>query len=141
MGRGIERKETSPPHQGQSKAPQMSKLFQKLADGLSFILTTWHNFVIWVILVVVWIAAGPWIASHNFLPDWFTSNAFNFPLNTVTTLAELYIGFLLGVNAARIQRAQDEHTEYMQKEIDHMKAELDKLCDHLLPKVEENKRN
>lgn len=111
----------------------MKSFFQKLADGLSYVLTTWQNFIVWVLLIAAWIIAGPWVASHNFLPGWFTSNAFNFPLNTVTTLAELYIGFLLGVNAARIQKQQDEHSAYMQQEIDHMKNELDILVDKIAP--------
>jgi hypothetical protein len=111
----------------------MKSFFQKLADGLSFVLTTWQNFIVWVLLIAAWIIAGPWVASHNFLPAWFTSNAFNFPLNTVTTLAELYIGFLLGVNAARIQKQQDEHVTNMKQQIDHMKNELDIIVDTIAP--------
>lgn len=109
----------------------MVQFFQKLADKISFVLTTWQNFVIWIILVLIWILMGPYLASHNFLPDWFISNGFNFPLNTVTTLAELYIGFLLGINSARIQKEQDAQTSYMRQEIDHMKQELDLLCERL----------
>lgn len=105
----------------------MSEFFQKLADKISIILTTWQNFMIWVVLVVVWMAMGPYLANHNFLPNWFISNGFNFPLNTVTTLAELYIGFLLGINSARIQKEQDRHSAHMQDEIDHIKGELDEL--------------
>lgn len=109
----------------------MSDFFQKLADKISIILTTWQNFMIWVVLVVVWIALGPYLQNHDFLPGWFISNGFNFPLNTVTTLAELYIGFLLGINSARIQKEQDRHSEMMKEEITHMKNELDELVEHI----------
>jgi hypothetical protein len=37
-------------------------------------------------------------------PPGFTSNGFNFPLNTVTTIAELYIGFLVGASSNRSER-------------------------------------
>ncbi len=47
--------------------------------------------------------------SHNvqngsFMPKWFTSTGFNFPLNLVTTVAELYIGFLVGASSNRSER-------------------------------------
>ena len=35
---------------------------------------------------------------------WFTSTGFNFPLNLVTTVAELYIGFLVGASSNRSER-------------------------------------
>ena len=59
---------------------------------------TWQNIVVWVILVGPWFALGPYISEHSLLPSWFTSNNFNFLLNTVTTIAELYIGFLVGAS-------------------------------------------
>ena len=62
------------------------------------------NIIIWLLAVGTWIAFGPYIAGHNFLPAWFTSNSFNFPLNTVTTIAELYIGFLVGASSNRSER-------------------------------------
>jgi hypothetical protein len=39
------------------------------------------------------------------LPPWFTSTGFNFPLNLVTTVAELFIGFLVAAAANRSQTA------------------------------------
>jgi hypothetical protein len=41
------------------------------------------------------------------LPGWFTSTGYNFPLNLITTVAELFIGFLV---AAAANRAQDALT-------------------------------
>ena len=35
---------------------------------------------------------------------WFTFTGFNFPLNLVTTVAELYIGFLVGASSNRSER-------------------------------------
>jgi low affinity Fe/Cu permease len=79
-------------------------LFQRIADRVSYGMGTPTNIFIWVVLVVVWIALGPYFAHHSFLPAWFTSNGFNFPLNTVTTIAELYIGFLVGASSNRSER-------------------------------------
>ncbi len=44
----------------------------------------------------------------TFLPRWFTGTAFNFPLNLVTTVAELYIGFLVGASSNRSERNLEE---------------------------------
>jgi hypothetical protein len=38
------------------------------------------------------------------MPAWFTSTGYNFPLNLVTTVAELYIGFLVGAASNRSER-------------------------------------
>lgn len=81
--------------------------FLAIADAVSFGMGTPANIGAWILLVAVWIALfamhllGP---DTNVLPAWFTSNAFNFPLNTVTTLAELYIGFLVAAAANRSER-------------------------------------
>lgn len=69
------------------------------------------NIIFWLIAVGIWFYFGPTIAKSSFLPDWFTSNAFNFPLNTVTTLAELYIGFLVGAASNRAERRNKEMIE------------------------------
>ncbi len=79
-------------------------LFQRIADRVSYGMGTPTNIVIWILAVGTWIALGPYFANHTFLPAWFTSNGFNFPLNTVTTIAELYIGFLVGASSNRSER-------------------------------------
>jgi hypothetical protein len=39
------------------------------------------------------------------LPSWFTSTGYNFPLNLMTTVAELSVGFLVVAVANRAQEA------------------------------------
>jgi low affinity Fe/Cu permease len=85
-------------------APERLGTFQRLADRVSYGMGTPANIIIWIIAVGAWIALGPVVAQHNFMPAWFTSNSFNFPLNTVTTIAELYIGFLVGASSNRSER-------------------------------------
>ena len=84
--------------------PERLSLFQRVADRVSYLMGTPGNIILWVVAVGTWIALGPEIAKSSFLPDWFTSNSFNFPLNTVTTIAELYIGFLVGASSNRSER-------------------------------------
>jgi low affinity Fe/Cu permease len=79
-------------------------LFQRIADKVSYAMGTPTNIGVWLLAVGVWVALGPYFATHQFLPAWFTSNGFNFPLNTVTTIAELYIGFLVGASSNRSER-------------------------------------
>src|SRR5208282_2874766 len=82
-------------------------LFQRIADRVSYGMGTPLNIGIWVVLVVGWtllFALNVVNANGTFLPKWFTSTGFNFPLNLVTTVAELYIGFLVGASSNRSER-------------------------------------
>jgi uncharacterized membrane protein len=95
--------------------------FVRIADRVSYAMGTWQNIVVWFFLVGTWFAFGPYLANHSILPSWFTSNNFNFPLNTVTTIAELYIGFLVGASTNRTERHNRNQADRME--------ELEKLID------------
>ena len=119
-------------------------IFTRLADKVSFGMGTPQNIAFWIVAVIVWIglfAVGIMSANTSVLPGWFTSNAFNFPLNTVTTLAELYIGFLVAAAANRsernlrtvIQGAVDDEKLDLKNE-DMIKVLLQRIdVDHLSP--------
>jgi hypothetical protein len=66
------------------------------------------NIMVWLVLVAGWtllFATHIINANANFLPGWFTGTTFNFPLNLVTTVAELFIGFLVAAAANRSKRS------------------------------------
>jgi len=88
--------------------------FVRIADRVSYAMGTWQNIVVWFFLVGTWFAFGPYLANHSILPSWFTSNNFNFPLNTVTTIAELYIGFLVGASTNRTERHNRNQADRME---------------------------
>jgi low affinity Fe/Cu permease len=94
---------------------QRANRFVRVADRVSYAMGTWQNIVVWIILVGAWFAFGPYLANHSVLPAWFTSNNFNFPLNTVTTIAELYIGFLVGASTNRTERHNRPQADRMEK--------------------------
>src|SRR5580698_595009 len=78
-------------------------VFQRVADKVSYGMGTPLNIAIWIALVLGWtllfaVSGSKSIQGGTFLPRWFTSTGFNFPLNLVTTVAELYIGFLVGAS-------------------------------------------
>lgn len=102
----------------------LNEKFLKIADAVSFGMGTPTNILFWILAVVIWFVLGvlrPGLFSEGrFLPSWFTSSAWNFPLNTITTLAELYIGFLV---AAATNRAERE----LKKVIFGIKETLDKV--------------
>lgn len=82
-------------------------LFQRIADKVSYGMGTPTNIGIWILIVVGWtllFALHIVKANATFLPGWFVGTAFNFPLNLVTTVAELYIGFLVGASSNRSER-------------------------------------
>jgi len=114
-----------------AKMRKLNDLFLKIADAVSYGMGTPGNIIFWIIAVVAWIGFGPEIAKSSFLPDWFTSNAFNFPLNTVTTLAELYIGFLVAAAANRTERKNSQLSRQMKETIDQVK-ELNEQQDEML---------
>ncbi len=100
----------------------INEKFLSLADAVSFGMGTPTNILFWLLAVAIWFVLGmtnqKLFTQGGFLPTWFTSNAWNFPLNTITTLAELYIGFLV---AAATNRAERE----LRKIISNMKNTLD----------------
>ena len=102
----------------------LNEKFLKLADAVSFGMGTPTNIIFWILAVAVWFWLGATrqnlFQDGSFLPTWFTSPAWNFPLNTITTLAELYIGFLV---AAATNRAERE----LKKIIIHIKSTLEKV--------------
>lgn len=89
-------------------APERESAFLKVADYVSAAMGRPTNIIIWLVAVVAWTAVfalgGSHIASGTWLPAWFTSQGFNFPLNLVTTVAELFIGFLVAAAANRSER-------------------------------------
>jgi uncharacterized membrane protein len=93
---------------------QHTSRFVRVADRVSYAMGTWQNIVVWIILVGAWFALGPYLANHSVMPAWFTSNNFNFPLNTVTTIAELYIGFLVGASTNRTERHNRSQADRME---------------------------
>lgn len=103
---------------------KIDEKFLALADAVSFGMGTPTNILFWILAVVIWFLLGitqqQLFTQDNFLPVWFTSNAWNFPLNTITTLAELYIGFLV---AAATNRAERE----LRKVIENMKMTVEKV--------------
>ena len=103
--------DTTVPQPGKQAPPPASEklsLFQRIADRVSYGMGTPTNIAVWIVLVVGWTLlfafGGTRIASGTWLPVWFTSTGFNFPLNLVTTVAELYIGFLVGASSNRSER-------------------------------------
>jgi low affinity Fe/Cu permease len=82
-------------------------IFNRVADYVSAAMGRPANIMVWLVLVGGWtllFAVHIVSANANFLPDWFTGTAFNFPLNLVTTVAELFIGFLVAAAANRSER-------------------------------------
>jgi hypothetical protein len=84
-------------------------LFQRITDAISFGQGTPGNILGWAAAVVTWTVlfavGGPRIDSGAWLPAWFTSLGYNFPLNHVTTVAELFIGFLVAAATNRAEKA------------------------------------
>lgn len=112
---------------------KLNEVFLTIADRVSYAMGTPFNIIFWIVAVLIWFLFGPTIAHSNFLPEWFTSNAFNFPLNTVTTLAELYIGFLVGAASNRTER----HNEEMMKKQDEMLAKIAKVQEDEMKELHE----
>lgn len=101
--------------------------FVRFADAVSEGMGSPANIIAWLALVIFWFAIfayNPNLQDTNFLPAWFTSNAFNFPLNTITTLAELFIGFLIAAAANRVEKRNYQLHQTMLRLIGEEEGEL-----------------
>jgi low affinity Fe/Cu permease len=109
-------------------------VFDRLADYVSAAMGRPANIMIWLVLVVGWtslFAAHVVSANANFLPGWFTGTAFNFPLNLVTTVAELFIGFLVAAAANRSERNLELTLAAIAKQEEHIEDVQAKLSEEL----------
>src|SRR5580658_6063079 len=112
--------------------------FLKFANWISEVMGEPPNIIFWFILVAIWTCifafGGPKLASGTWLPAWFTSQGFNFPLNLITTVAELFIGFLV---AAAANRAQNALTALLDK-IDLQEEQIATTETNIVTLVKEN---
>lgn len=113
-------------------------LFQRFADWVSEAIGSAANIIVWVVLVVVWVSlfafGGPHLSSGAWLPAWFTSQGFNFPLNLVTTVIELFVGFLVATAANRSQRALTALLNRIEKQ----EAQISAVEDNLARQLQQN---
>jgi low affinity Fe/Cu permease len=115
-------------------APEEVSLFQRIADKVSYGMGTPANIGVWIIIVVGWtllFALHAVNARGTFLPTWFTSTGYNFPLNLVTTVAELYIGFLVGASSNRSERNLERTLSRISAQDDQIDAVEIKLSEAL----------
>jgi uncharacterized membrane protein len=74
-------------------------IYDRTADYVSAAMGRPANIAVWLLFALHIVGANA-----DFLPTWFTGTAFNFPLNLFTTVAELFIGFLVAAAANRSER-------------------------------------
>ncbi len=95
--------------QAMKDAVKRPTAFDRFADWVSEAMGRPMNIAFWFVLVVSWTLVfalgGHKLSSGTWLPAWFTSQGYNFPLNLITTVAELFIGFLVATAANRAQNA------------------------------------
>lgn len=105
--------------------------FQRLADWTSAAMGRPANIMVWLVLVLTWtaiFAAKLVPADGSFLPAWFTGQGFNFPLNLVTTVAELFIGFLVAAASNRAQRVIEGVIDGIRTVLDHVAVTEERLA-------------
>jgi low affinity Fe/Cu permease len=136
---------TSEPSSGPGTTTQAMKdavkrptAFDRFADWVSEAMGRPFNIAFWFVLVVAWTLifalGGPKLSSGSWLPSWFTSQGYNFPLNLVTTVAELFIGFLVATAA---NRAQNALTALLDK-IDMQEEQIEATETNIVTLIKEN---
>ena len=112
--------------------------FDRFADWVSEAMGRPLNIAFWFVLVVTWTLifalGGPKLSSGAWLPTWFTSQGYNFPLNLITTVAELFIGFLVATAA---NRAQNALTALLDK-IDMQEEQIETTETNIVTLIKEN---
>jgi low affinity Fe/Cu permease len=108
--------------------PERESVFERVADYVSAAMGRPTNIIVWLVLVVAWTGLGPYLAKHPFLPAWSVSTGWNFPLNLVTTVAELFIGFLVAAASNRSERNLDRTLAAISDQEQQIGSVEDKLC-------------
>ncbi len=138
-------RQTSEPSSGPGTTTQAMKdavkrptAFDRFADWVSEAMGRPLNIAFWFVLVVTWTLifalGGPKLSSGTWLPTWFTSQGYNFPLNLITTVAELFIGFLV---ATASNRAQNALTVLLDK-IDMQEEQIEATETNIVTLIKEN---
>jgi low affinity Fe/Cu permease len=124
--------------QAMKDAVKRPTAFDRFADWVSEAMGRPVNIAFWFVLIVAWTLVfalgGPKLSSGTWLPSWFTSQGFNFPLNLITTVAELFIGFLV---ATASNRAQNALTALLDK-IDTQEQEIGTTEANIVRLIQEN---
>ena len=130
--------DTSSTTQAMKDAVQRPTAFDRFADWVSEAMGRPLNIVFWLILVIAWTLifalGGHRLSTGSWLPAWFTSQGFNFPLNLITTVAELFIGFLVATAA---NRAQNALTALLDK-IDSQEEQIEATESNIVSLIKEN---
>jgi low affinity Fe/Cu permease len=112
--------------------------FDRFADWVSEAMGRPLNILFWMVLVLAWTLifalGGHKLSSGTWLPTWFTSQGYNFPLNLITTVAELFIGFLVATAA---NRAQNALTALLDK-IDTQEVQIETTEANIVSLIKEN---
>lgn len=121
-----------------SKKRSINNRFLGIADWVSEYMGHPGNIMFWLVAVVTWTClfafGGPRLATGSWLPAWFTSQGYNFPLNLITTVAELFIGFLVAAATNRAQRALTKIINH----ILHMVDQQDRMEKQMIELMKEN---
>jgi low affinity Fe/Cu permease len=142
---GADQDPTTTPSSGPGTTTQAMKdavkrptRFDRFADWVSEAMGRPLNIAFWFVLIVAWTLifalGGPSLSSGSWLPSWFTSQGFNFPLNLITTVAELFIGFLVATAA---NRAQNALTALLDK-IDMQEEQIEATEANIVRLIQEN---
>ena len=124
--------------QAMQDAVKRPTAFDRFADWVSEAMGRPLNIAFWFVLIVAWTLifalGGPKLSNGSWLPTWFTSQGYNFPLNLITTVAELFIGFLVATAA---NRAQNALTALLDK-IDMQEEQIEATETNIVTLVKEN---
>jgi len=105
---------------------RLKSRYGRFCDWVSEAMGRPLNITFWFVAIVVWTGifafGNSHLASGAWMPAWFTSTGYNFPLNLITTVAELFIGFLVGTAANRSQNALTALLGHMQTMLDWIKT-------------------
>lgn len=82
----------------------LDERFTDSADAISEGMGKWQVSVLAALLIIVWTLYCMFTQG----PTWWYSQYYNFPLNLVTTVAELFIGFLVAAAANRVERHHNQ---------------------------------
>jgi ABC-type multidrug transport system fused ATPase/permease subunit len=94
--------------------------FTALADLVSTLVGMWFWSALSLVLLLLWVGWGILL-----IPHWFTASAWNFPLNTITTVGEWFMEGLIAAAANRVERRS-------RQQIDRLEQMEQRILDRLM---------
>lgn len=121
---------------------RVDDLFTRFADQVSEQVGKWWFSVVSLVILSAWTLYGALVIGPQ-VADWFSSPQWNFPLNTITTVGEWFLGAFIAAAANRVERRnremQQAHTQLLndiRRWVEREEREIEALAEQVAAEID-----